>query len=386
MNPERLFLEKGELKDFLEQREVRLKREVYSYDKNKILTVSEEDLCLHLISEYSLDTPQIHEDGIKAYEPEEADVYVRPSTVITIIFPFEGDGELFHYTPQTRTPNFPSGKIVGDKVHLTYKTTEYDTDKFKQMYQRDLNKINRYLEWVRHDVEIFNRGIEKLIRQVVSQRKKNILDGLGLVKSLGIPMERRENLPETYTIPLTRRKLKFKPPEASKEPFEPEPTLELEQYEEILGLIFNMSLVMERSPKTFSKLNEDEIRDHFLMFLNALYEGQATGETFNYGGKTDILIRVEGRNAFIAECKFWRGEKTLTEAMNQLLGYTSWRDTKTAILLFNKNRDFSSVLEKIDATVKAHSCYKREWSISDKLKSETIFSYVLHQPQDVNRE
>ncbi len=29
----------------------------------------------------------------------------------------------------------------------------------------------------------------------------------------------------------------------------------------------------------------------------ATYEGQATGETFNRSGKTDILVRVEDRNA-----------------------------------------------------------------------------------------
>jgi len=70
-----------------------------------------------------------------------------------------------------------------------------------------------------------------------------------------------------------------------------------------------------------------------------------------------------------------------------LLGYTSWRDTKIAILLFNKNKDFSYVLEKIDTIVKGHSCYKREISLtSKKLNNETVFSYIFHQPEDVNRE
>jgi len=41
--------------------------------------------------------------------------------------------------------------------------------------------------------------------------------------------------------------------------------------------------------------------------LNTHYEGGATGETFNAAGKTDILIRVEDRNVFIGECKWWSG-------------------------------------------------------------------------------
>jgi len=103
---------------------------------------------------------------------------------------------------------------------------------------------------------------------------------------------------------------------------------------------------MERSPRTFSRLHEEEIRDFFLIILNSHYEGQATGETFS--GKTDILIRSEGRNVFIAECKIWKGSKSLTSAIDQILEYSNWRDTKTAVLLFNKSGKLSRILEKVD--------------------------------------
>ena len=46
--------------------------------------------------------------------------------------------------------------------------------------------------------------------------------------------------------------------------------------------------------------------------------------------------------------------------MNQLLGYASWRDTKTAILLFSKNKDFSGVIAGIPEVVRSHpNCKKR---------------------------
>lgn len=41
--------------------------------------------------------------------------------------------------------------------------------------------------------------------------------------------------------------------------------------------------------------------------------------------QTDILIRVEDKNIFIAECKFWAGAKLLCDTIDQLLGYLSWR-------------------------------------------------------------
>jgi len=388
MRPYVLFFGKGNLRDFFEHRKLELKREVEELNSNYILTVSEEDFCQYLMAKYSLRPPRIHEDKIYVYDQKEVDDDVSIKGVqVTIAVPFEGDGELFQYKPSTFTLNPPCGEIRGQEILLIYETVNHDAEKLKQMYQRDLNEIKRYLQWVNHDVSNFNKEFESFVRQFVAQRKKKLLDDIGLVSSLGIPIKRREDVPTTYTIPSIRKKPKFELPKASREDFKPEPALALEEYENILEMIYNMALVMERNPQTFSRLREEEIRGHFLMMLNAHYEGQATGETFNYRGKTDILIRVEGKNVFIAECKFWKGKKKLVKAIDQLLRYTSWRDTKTAILLFNKNQNFSSVLAKIEPTVKSHPCYKRDWSLkSDKLKNKTISSYILHQPKDVNRE
>ena len=138
-----------------------------------------------------------------------------------------------------------------------------------------------------------------------------------------------------------------------------------------------------RSGDQKRKLSEEEIRDHFLIHLNGHYEGQATGETFNQTGKTDIIIKDGGRNVFIAECKFWGGGKAFGSIIDQLLGYTSWRDTKTAIFLFNKNRDTSKVLEQIPGLVESHPNCKR--GAPGRL-DETRFRYVLHQQGDRNRE
>jgi hypothetical protein len=138
----------------------------------------------------------------------------------------------------------------------------------------------------------------------------------------------------------------------------------------------------ERSPSAFENMGEEDLRNHFLVHLNGQYEGQATGETFNFQGKTDILIRAEGRNVFIAECKVWRGEKNFLETINQLLSYLSWRDTKTAVVIFNRNANFTEVLSTIADAAPTHPNFKRELGESD----ETTFRYIFHQPNDPNRE
>lgn len=153
-------------------------------------------------------------------------------------------------------------------------------------------------------------------------------------------------------------------------------------YEHVLKIVQDMALVMERSPDAFKAMNEEALRQHFLVQLSGQFEGKGTGETFNMGDKTDILLREGDRNVFIAECKFWKGPKAFGEAIDQLLGYATWRDGKTAILVFNRGTETSTVLSRINSIAKAHVNFKRaiEWS------HESGFRYVFHSNGDKNRE
>jgi hypothetical protein len=75
-------------------------------------------------------------------------------------------------------------------------------------------------------------------------------------------------------------------------------------------------------------------------------------------------------------------QKSFLETIKQLLSYLSWRDTKAAVLIFNRNADFSSVLAKIGEIVPKHGNFKRDLGKSD----ESTFRYVFAQPNDANRE
>jgi len=387
MSSNYLFHRKRDLRSYLDRKKSDLQTEIEGYDSNYILNVSEDDLCRSLVSKYGLEMPVIAEDKQYVVSHGDANYDRRTGTSIKIAIPFQGDGALLEYKPSTYTTTPPQGEVIGQEIHVTYDVPGHDKEHLKKMRTEEFGLIKRYLEWSKAEVDRYNSSLPEVVRQFVVSRKKKLLDDLGLVESLEIPVKRSGSVPETYVMPIVRRKTGIELPQVKDERFSPEPVLIEEIYEDILEKISSMSLLMERNPETFRKLAEEDIRNHFLMVLNAHYEGKATGETFNYTGKTDILIRHEDKNVFIAECKFWEGEKKLFETIDQLLGYTSWRDTKTAILLFNKNLDFSAVLKKVDPAVKAHGCYKREYDLkSNRLKNETTFSYVLHQPGDTNRE
>jgi hypothetical protein len=164
--------------------------------------------------------------------------------------------------------------------------------------------------------------------------------------------------------------------------YAPEPELRPETYEEILRVIKSLSLTMERSPSAFATMGEEHLRDHILVSLNGQFEGAATSETFNRSGKTDILIRVKDRNIFIAECKFWDGPKSLTAAVDQVLSYLSWRDTKVALIVFNRRKDVSAVLAAIPETVSQHPLFKKQL----EYKAEGAFRFLFGQKDDRNRD
>jgi hypothetical protein len=80
-----------------------------------------------------------------------------------------------------------------------------------------------------------------------------------------------------------------------------------------------------------------------------------TGETFNGAGKTDILIRVEDRNVFIDECKWWSGPAAVDQALDQLFPYATWRDTKLALIFFVANKDITTVIARARELIQARA-------------------------------
>lgn len=160
-----------------------------------------------------------------------------------------------------------------------------------------------------------------------------------------------------------------------------EPSLHEQMYEEILQAMHNMGKQFERLTATYAQKGEEDLRDHFLLMLEPMFRGSATGETINKAGKTDILIRHEGTNVFIAECKFWKGAKVYQETIDQLLSYLSWRDAKAAVVIFVRNRDFSTVVQTVQQVTPQHPNYLAYVAQRD----ESWLSYHFHLNGDPNR-
>ena len=366
-------------------------------DGNRLLNTSVDDLCNYFEEKFRINVPVLHEDRIVVSQEEaKVDVsqdpmrFIRnrsqpfyiPGTLVEVTVPFSGDSEAFKIRPTTFTTTLPRGEINNNSLVIRVKGTDLKPQQVRAEIDRALGEIKKYLEWLRGNASGFNEKIRQLASERINWRRQKLLSNQSLVANLGFPLKERTDVPRTFTAPNVQRRITPTMPPASTAPYEPEPTLGNDDYEHILSVMANMVLVMERSPSGFAAMDEEALRSHFLVQLNGHYQGQATGETFNYEGKTDILIRANGKNIFIAECKYWNGAKKFGETINQLLGYVSWRDTKTAIIIFNRNRNFSQVLDNIPDSMRAHPNFKRELDDDGEGRSRYVFAHR----DDRNRE
>lgn len=392
----RIFYER-ELSEFLESNIRALEDEVNGRPDNYILNINETEFIDFLTKRFSIEDFELNFDAITSsiYEqfipagrfPSGFNVYSGksyPKDIIRYYIPFTGDKRLLYCVPSSRLLWSIDVDIEENCICFDIINFYDDPDVIKNEANSNITHIRSQYNNVLKELREYNEGLSHRAQQIFQNRKKHLLKKNDLVAALGIPIRRRDDVPETFAIPAPpiRKKIQVAPPVSIEKGFTPEPTLDNAIYQEILQIIQDVGKQFERMPSTYASKDEESLRDHFLLVLEPRFEGSATGETFNKGGKTDILLRYEGTNVFIAECKFWKGAKLYHDTINQLLGYLNWRDSKSAIILFVQNKDFSSVIRTVENESPNHPNYLGFVSKKD----ETWLNYRFHINGDINRE
>jgi hypothetical protein len=372
-----------------------LTKDIEGVSRNAILNTSLSDLADHLVAKYTCDIPRLRPDLAHQLDPEDVPIDVSydisrsfrddgphylQGTQYTLVVPFEGDPDFFGFQPSTFYSSGVRGEVRGQTLVFRHRQLDADGAAVKRDFDQMIAQVAESLEIQRRDTQDWNAKLPQKVRDLLEARKKKALEAVKLAASLEFPLKQREGA--AYAVPVTRKRVVVDMPTPKTGSYAPEPELKPEVYEEILRVIRSLSLTMERSPSAFATMGEEHLRDHILVSLNGQFEGAATGETFNRSGKTDILIREKDRNVFIAECKFWDGPKSLIAAIDQILSYLSWRDSKVALIIFNRRKDISAVLAAIPETVAQHPLFKKQL----EYKSEGAFRFLFGQKDDRNRE
>lgn len=293
--------------------------------------------------------------------PYESDFFEIDGVRVTFKIQYDGDPALFDVQPNPRilsrfsTPSFktPQGDNCGSFT-LDFEYTKQELhNKGESMaefvqaeFENEFDGYKKMIGYVNSEVESYNNRLSSMALKLLEKRKERADSFSSICAALQIPLTASKSAPNTKPIEL-KRIIRQPAVVPMFTPATPESCISDDDYENINNIISMCGTTMEKTARTYFSNTEEELRDHLLAALNTHYES-ATGETFRKIGKTDIHIEFENKAAFIGECKIWHGERLFQGAIQQVINYSTWRDLKVSVIIFNKeNQSFHAILSKI---------------------------------------
>lgn len=354
-----------------------MKSEIEAFSDETIMSCNLEEWADYYSEAYRIQPINLYKDSItKTLEEQKVRVYNYWSQLdpyeakynnvdgynIDFAIPFDGDSMLLRLRPSTRIMDKfsvvdieePTSDSCGTIIfRLVYTASDIKSKGddilafIETQFKKVFSSYEKMISYVNNEINSYNDSIKKRALELLEKRRNRASDFSALSKALQIPMKLSKDAPNIRPIELKRVERKIvKRPE--NRPQAPEYFISDNDYDNILNIIHSQCSVMESAPDGFSSLEEEKLRDVLISTLETHYENSVSGETFRKNGKTDIQVRFENKAAFISECKIWHGINKFEGAINQLFGYTTWKDTKVALVVFNKdNKNFNSILNTV---------------------------------------
>lgn len=284
--------------------------------------------------------------------------------------------ELLDYLPNEFSTRLPVVDINFSTRTLSVSSKQsrdsYDPSSLVDLVNLTINEINEYLERMVRTIAPLNAEIFNLARQSLYTRRKNLeatirtsqaqgwksgFDACAAAESLVKDSRLENNFANLTSLP---------------------PAGEVEKIREV---IHRLAENIEGTNRFVRSLDEESLRDVLLLSLKSITENRADGEIFRRNGKTDILVSGERNAIFIAECKFWSGEKKYTETIDQILeNYVTAKDRNIAILVFNRNKNALSVFNSLSKATQEHSAYLKTIEEStDKRRLDVEFQNPIDE-------
>ena len=288
--------------------------------------------------------------------------------------------EYFKFSPSTIRGDEPDWVFKPGIIIYEVRATEQAVDKGIEPVLLSLGNRNK-------DIEAGNKQLHSRIRPVWEAKRKQLEEGhdttQALLQKLNIPLHQDPNakVKPVEIKPCVLRTV-FEKPTPPKATGKPEPTLNRDDVTALVDFIDQYTRQFEVSPKTYEKMDEEELRDLLVGMINANYPGSTTGETFNRLGKTDISLRINAGHVLICECKFWSGAKGYADALDQLLNYLTWRQNYGVLIHYSKLRDATRAISEAERSIGEHPSFT-EGTISKH--SEARFSSRHVHPQDPDK-
>lgn len=359
----------SELRIVLFNRENALKQKIDHLTDDEILANDENILADNLYEEFRFIPVEIQDEDtsrrrmstqkITVENPfrvfrDEPQYFEVDGVVIDLAIPFIGDANLFQCKASTFSISpYPEITLQEGYLILHYEFRIEKGSETRIMHDlcskrdNDIQNLRAGISYANNDVTAFNSGLRDKALAMVRSKKEKVSSVHLLSKLLEIPVQQNDFAKTHITV---KRRIQ---PISHTYNQETGFTISETDYKDILQAIKHIGCSIEQTPATYQSMGEEDLRNVVLGQLNGFYLGQATGETFRKSGKTDIHIEKANRAAFVAECKIWNGQKKISEAVNQLDHYLTWRDCKTALIFFVRQKNFLQILDTAKAALEA---------------------------------
>lgn len=373
------------LSNFIDTFRAGLKAQIGSYeitDETNLITLIEKLKTEFKIELLTLKEPVafIPREIIKEVRSDRGENYVQKMFEIDVNIPYIGNSELFQCRPSTSTIIYTQEKIQinSNNIRTTFTLVDLDAEKYQSRLNKLVSDISVNIPKINSEISQWNDGLETLIKSLLENRKGVVAKKLDFMEKIGLKINPKSD--EFMIPPPIAKKIIPIPVSETTKNIDKEiiPFLQEDVYSDIKEVIYNVGVAIERKPSIYYKKHEEDLRDIFLLFLETRYDSTSgVGEAFNKKGKTDILLKYakDGSNVFVAECKFWKGQKKLFEAIDQLLSYLTHRDSKTALIIFVNQKEFTSVVKSVKEEITKHPQYKR--FIKDTYEHSLNYEFVL---------
>ena len=182
---------------FIENKKAHLQNEVSGIPEEQLLNTSVEDLVKYFIEKYRIEVPELdvenavadqHEAAVEVsgfrYGLDEGETRSVPGTKVTLELPFAGEPNMFRVKPSTHTTSPPRAEIRDQLLVLKLRGTNLNTQDVQATLDRTIGEIERYLGWLRSDIEQLNNQLSEIARQSIDNRREKLLANQSLVAGL----------------------------------------------------------------------------------------------------------------------------------------------------------------------------------------------------------
>lgn len=342
--------------EFYENAFGEIRKEIDSEEPEYIVSQNSDNLTKYYVGEYIL--PTLEKDGSR--EIKWKPISVRGGISVSLeypVIPKDKLDDVMEMQPSSFT-SFGAGDEFefdeNNSVIIDKNPTSKDIVERKlQILENNIAQRNKNIE--EGNSNLINR-VKNYIENKQREIEKEITDIEQVINKIPVKLVRKESDNVPYVNFLQTRE-EIKPLVKPNAKRRDELVLDKEALNSVIHILRNMGLQFEKTPRVYSKLEEEDLRDILLGTLSAIFRADVTGETFNREGKTDIRVKISDRDILISECKFWSGQENYSKSIDQLFSYLTLRENYAIIIMFSRNRGFTDVVDKAKESVKNQSTF-----------------------------